>query len=55
MKYTVIVSDTAKRQLASHIAFIANVSKPAAQNTKTNIMNALRSLEKMPKRCPLRF
>ena len=52
MKYTVIVSDTAKRQLASHIAFLANVSKPAAHNTKTNIMNALRSLEKMPKRYP---
>lgn len=52
MKYTVIVSDTAKRQLASHIAFIANVSKPAAKRTKTDIINALRSLEKMPQRYP---
>ena len=52
MKYTVIVSDTAKRQTASHVAFLANVSKEAAKNTKTAIMKALRSLEEMPKRYP---
>ena len=52
MKYTVIVSDTAKRQIASHIAFLANVSKDAARSTKSVIMKALRSLEEMPKRYP---
>ena len=52
MKYTVIVSDTAKRQIASHAAFLANVSKEAAKNTKSAIMKALRSLEDMPKRYP---
>ena len=29
--YTVIVSDRAKRMLASHIRFLANVSKDAAR------------------------
>ena len=52
MKYTVIVSDTAKRQIASHVAFLANVSKSAAKDTKTDFMKALRSLETMPKRYP---
>ena len=52
MKYTVIVSDTAKRQIASHVAFLANVSKEAAKNTKTTIIKALRSLEEMPGRYP---
>ncbi|MBQ7581036.1 MAG: type II toxin-antitoxin system RelE/ParE family toxin [Clostridia bacterium] len=52
MKYTVIVSDTAKRQIASHVAFLANVSKEAAKNTKNTIIEALRSLETMPGRYP---
>ena len=52
MKYTVIISDTAKRQIASHVAFLANVNKDAAKNTKSAVMKALRSLQEMPKRYP---
>ena len=52
MKYTVIISDTAKRQLATHISFIANVNKNAAKETKNRIVKSLHSLEDMPERFP---
>ncbi len=52
MKYNVIVSDTAKRQLATHISFIANVNKTAARETKNKIVKALHSLSEMPERFP---
>ena len=52
MKYRVIVSDAATKELASHLAFLARVSKPAAEETKKRIVDALRSLEQMPNRFP---
>lgn len=51
-KYSVIVSDRAKRMLGAHIRFMANVDKKAADNTKKRLLTALRSLEKMPQRYP---
>ncbi len=52
MKYNVIVSDTAKRRLAMHIAFIVNVNKKAAKETKERIIGVFRSLGDMPERYP---
>lgn len=52
MKYNVIISDTAKRQLATHISFVANVNKKAAKETKERIIKAFRSLADMPERYP---
>lgn len=52
MKYNVIVSDTAKRQLATHVSFLANVNKNAARETKIRIIKAFRSLSDMPDRYP---
>ena len=48
--YTVIVSDRAKRMLASHIRFLANVSKEAATEKKTQLIREIRSLSKLPHR-----
>lgn len=50
--YTVIVSDRAKRMLASHIRFLANVSKEAAAEKKTQLIREIRSLSKLPHRYP---
>ena len=50
--YTVIVSDRAKRMLASHIRFLANVSKDAALDKKTQLIREIRSLSKLPHRYP---
>lgn len=52
MKYTVIVSDKAKKQLAQHIKFIANVDKKSALKTKGRLVSAFRSLSEMPQRYP---
>ena len=50
--YTVIVSDRAKRMLASHIRFLANVSKDAATEKKTQLVREIRSLSTLPHRFP---
>lgn len=50
--YTVIVSDRAKRMLASHIRFLANVSKEAATEKKSQLIREIRSLSKLPHRYP---
>ena len=50
--YTVIVSDRAKRMLASHIRFLANVSKDAAPEKKTQRIREIHSLSKLPHRYP---
>ena len=50
--YTVIVSDRAKRMLASHIRFLANVSKEAALEKKTQLIWEIRSLSNLPHRFP---
>ncbi len=52
MKYNVFISDTAKRQLSTHIAFIADINKKAARKTKERIIEAFRSLGDMPERYP---
>lgn len=51
-KYMVIVSDRAKHMLGMHIRFMAQINKPAAAKIKEEIMNAMRSLQKMPYRFP---
>lgn len=50
--YTVIVSDRAKRMLATHIRFLAKVSKEAAVEKKAQLIREIRSLSKMPNRYP---
>lgn len=50
--YRVIVSDKAKRMLGTHIRFLAQVNKQAAQEKKKEIIVALRSLSRMPQRFP---
>ena len=51
-KYKVIVSDRAKRMLGTHIRFIAQVNKDAAKTKKQELIEAMRSLERMPQRFP---
>ena len=51
-KYKVIVSDRAKRMLGTHIRFMAQVNKDAAKTKKQELMEAMRSLERMPQRFP---
>ena len=51
-KYKVIVSDGAKRMLGTHIRFMAQVNKDAAKAKKQELMEAMRSLERMPQRFP---
>ncbi|MBQ2964546.1 MAG: type II toxin-antitoxin system RelE/ParE family toxin [Clostridia bacterium] len=49
MKYTVVISDKAKMQIAEHISFVSNVNKDSARK---NIIERLRSLSEMPRRYP---
>ena len=51
-QYKVIISDKARRMLASHIPFMAQVNKEAEKAKKNGIMNAMRSLKQMPQRFP---
>jgi plasmid stabilization system protein ParE len=51
-RYKVIVSDRAKAMLGTHIKFLAQVSLPAARNTKAALLEAMRSLSEMPERFP---
>lgn len=51
-KYKVIISDTLKEMLKSHISYIAQINKSAAAAKKKEIMVALRSLAWMPQRFP---
>ena len=51
-KYKVIVSDRAKRMLGTHIRFMAQVNKDAAKTKKQELMEEMRSLERMPQRFP---
>ena len=51
-KYKVIVSDRTKRMLGTHIRFMAQVNKDAAKTKKQELMEAMRSLERMPQRFP---
>ena len=49
--YKVIISDSARRILASHIRFMTKVNKDVAKDMK-KIMDAMRSLNQMPQRFP---
>lgn len=48
--YKVIVSDRAKQMFGANIRFLAQVNKDSARKKKKQVMNALRSLSKMPHR-----
>lgn len=50
--YKVIVSDRARQMLASHIRFLAEASPEAARSTKNDLLQAIRSLVRMPERFP---
>lgn len=52
MKYKVVISETARKQLGQHILFVSNVNKESAKKLKSRIMNQLFSLSEMPRRYP---
>ena len=51
-KYRVAISGEARRMLTEHVYFLATVNPEAAKRLQTRIMEAIRSLETMPERCP---
>ncbi len=51
-KYKVIISDKAKKMLGIHIRFMAQINKQAAMKKKKELIDAMRSLSKMPQRFP---
>lgn len=51
-QYKVIISDRARRMLASHIRFMAQVNKETAKAMKNEIMSAMRSLNQISQRFP---
>lgn len=51
-KYKVIISDRARQMLGAHICFLAQVNKEAAISKKKELMDAMRSLDRMPQRFP---
>ncbi len=52
IQYKVIVSERARQMLAGHVRFLAQKSPTAARKAKNDLMNAIRSLSKMPERFP---
>ena len=50
-KYKVVISEQAKKQLVTHAAFLARVSRPAAERLPAGFRKAAGSLEAMPQRC----
>lgn len=52
MTYHIVISERAKQMLASHIRFLAKVSKSAAAEKKQQIVREIRSLSQMPQRFP---
>ena len=51
-KYRVIISDRAKRLLGTHIRFLAQVNKRAAEEKRKKILTAVKSLDEFPQRFP---
>ena len=51
-QYKVIVSDRARQMLAEHVRFMTQQSPYAARKVKNDIIEAIRSLAKMPERYP---
>lgn len=52
MKYSVVVSEKAKMQIAEHISFVSNVNKESARKFKIRIIEKLQTLSDMPQRNP---
>ena len=50
--YKIIISPEATDMLKEHIAFIANVDKKAAINTKNLVVNSIKDLKELPNRYP---
>lgn len=51
-RYKIVVSDRARQMLAAHVRFLAEKSPDAARKTKNELLQAIRSLAKMPERYP---
>ena len=51
-QYKVIVSERTRQMLAGHVRFLAQKSPNAARKVKNEIVDAMRSLSKMPERFP---
>jgi len=51
-QYKVIVSDRARQMLAGHVRFLAQKSPSAARKVKSDLMDAIRSLDQMPELFP---
>jgi plasmid stabilization system protein ParE len=51
-QYKVIVSDRARQMLSGHVRFWAHKSPAAARKIKNELMEAMRSLHRMPERYP---
>ena len=49
-QYKIIVSNRAKEEMGSHVAFLANTSKNAAKKLKEELIKSIRSLSTMPTR-----
>ncbi len=52
MKYIVVISEKAKKQIAEHVSFVANINKDSARKMKRRIIESLKTLSDMPRRCP---
>lgn len=52
MRYNVVISDKARKQIGQHILFVSNVNKESARILKKRIINQLGSLAEMPRRYP---
>lgn len=51
-EYKVIISEKAMTMLASHVRFLAQVSKNAAYKLKDEIISEMKELKKMPESYP---
>lgn len=49
-QYKIIVSNRAKEEMGSHIAFLANINMNAAKKLKEELIKSIRSLTTMPTR-----
>lgn len=52
MRYNIVISDKARKQIGQHILFVSNVNKESARILKKRIINQLGSLSEMPRRYP---
>lgn len=52
-QYKVLISGEAKHMLSEHIYFLAQVDPKSAEGLRHEMINGIRSLEKMPERYPL--